>query len=67
MNDKVRHDNVKYLWSRERIDEIVSYLKGEDARKRLKFVLLRFSNPYTRNKKQILKSTLLHFQIIVLF
>ena len=61
MNDKVRHDNVKYLWSRERIDEIVSYLKGEDARKRLKFVLLRFSNPYTRNKKQILKKYIIAF------
>ena len=67
MNDKVRHDNVKYLWSRDRIDEIVSCLKGKDARKRLKFVLLNFSNPYTRNKKQILKNTLFHFQISVLF
>lgn len=61
INDKVRHDNVKYLWSKDRIDEIVSYLKGKDARKRLKFVLLNFSNPYTRNKKQILKKYIIAF------
>ena len=66
----------KFLWTREHIDKIANGIRLEhisgnkklrkninidEVQARVRFVLLKFSNPYSRNKKNILRKYIITF------
>ena len=76
MEYKRQFTKPNFLWTKEYIDTIVheirlkhligskKYIKEisiDEVRARVRFVLLKFSNPYSRNKKSILRKYIIAF------